>query len=127
MNRPITLKPADNDLRSSSTVEDRKLFVGMLNKQQTEEDVRKLFSSFGFIEECTILKGPDGLSKGCAFVKFSSHEEAQNAIQAMHGSQTMPVSFTFFEFWGCRGGSISNLVLTKKFLDQELAENQVAH
>lgn len=98
MNRPITLKPADNDLRSSSTVEDRKLFVGMLNKQQTEEDVRKLFSSFGFIEECTILKGPDGLSKGCAFVKFSSHEEAQNAIQAMHGSQTMPVSLHFLNF-----------------------------
>lgn len=95
MNRPLQVKPADNDLRahtSGPTVEDRKLFVGMLNKNQTEDDVRKLFASFGYIEECTILKGPDGHSKGCAFVKFSTHEEAQNAIQAMHGSQTMPVS-----------------------------------
>lgn len=29
---------------------------------------------------------------GCAFVKFSSHPEAQAAITSLHGSQTMPVS-----------------------------------
>ncbi|XP_014245447.1 CUGBP Elav-like family member 4 isoform X12 [Cimex lectularius] len=99
MNRPIQVKPADSENRG-----DRKLFAGMLSKQQTEEDVRQLFAPFGTIEECTILRGPDGTSKGCAFVKFSSHIEAQAAINSLHGSQTMP-------------GASSSLVV--KFADTE--------
>ncbi|XP_033149521.1 CUGBP Elav-like family member 4 isoform X4 [Drosophila busckii] len=88
MNRTLQLKPAENESRSEHL--DRKLFVGMLSKLQTEDDVRQIFHPFGNIEECTILRGPDGASKGCAFVKFGSQQEAQSAITNLHGSQTMP-------------------------------------
>ncbi|XP_069506746.1 CUGBP Elav-like family member 3 isoform X8 [Ambystoma mexicanum] len=100
MNRPIQVKPADSESRG----EDRKLFVGMLGKQQTDEDVRKMFEPFGNIDECTVLRGPDGTSKGCAFVKFQSHAEAQAAISTLHGSRTLP-------------GASSSLVV--KFADTE--------
>ncbi|XP_012994066.1 CUGBP Elav-like family member 3-B isoform X2 [Esox lucius] len=105
MNRPIQVKPADSEGRG----EDRKLFVGMLGKQQSEEDVRRLFETFGQIEECTVLRGPDGASKGCAFVKFSSHTEAQAAINSLHGGQTMPCV--------CPQGASSSLVV--KFADTD--------
>jgi hypothetical protein len=87
MNRPLQVKPADNE---SNRGEDRKLFVGMLSKQQTEEEVRDIFKAYGPIEECTILRGPDGNSKGCAFVKLSTTEAAQAAIGGLHGCRTMP-------------------------------------
>jgi RNA recognition motif-containing protein len=35
----------------------------MLNKNMTEEDVRKMFKEFGQIEECTVLR-EDGKSRG---------------------------------------------------------------
>uniref|UniRef100_A0A671PPW4 CUGBP Elav-like family member 3 n=1 Tax=Sinocyclocheilus anshuiensis TaxID=1608454 RepID=A0A671PPW4_9TELE len=99
MNRPIQVKPADSEGRG-----DRKLFVGMLGKQLSDTDVRKMFEPFGSIEECTVLRGPDGASKGCAFVKYQSNAEAQAAISTLHGSRTLP-------------GASSSLVV--KFADTE--------
>ncbi|KAB0395002.1 hypothetical protein E2I00_001438 [Balaenoptera physalus] len=80
----------------------------MLGKQQGEEDVRRLFQPFGHIEECTVLRSPDGTSKGCAFVKFGSQGEAQAAIQSLHGSRTM-------------AGASSSLVVKLADTDRERA------
>ncbi|XP_038842021.1 CUGBP Elav-like family member 3 [Salvelinus namaycush] len=99
MNRPIQVKPADSEGRG-----DRKLFAGMLGKQQSDADVRKMFEAFGSIEECTVLRGPDGTSKGCAFVKYQNNVEAAAAISTLHGSRTLP-------------GASSSLVV--KFADSE--------
>lgn len=61
----------------------------MLSKKLCENDVRTLFSGYGTIEECTVLRDTAGNSKGCAFVTFASKQSALSAIKALHQSQTM--------------------------------------
>ncbi|KAJ0175789.1 hypothetical protein K1T71_008948 [Dendrolimus kikuchii] len=84
MHHPIQMKPADSENRN-----ERKLFVGMLNKKLSENDVRALFAGHGAIEECTVLRDAQGQSKGCAFVTFVSKQAAIAAIKTLHHSQTM--------------------------------------
>jgi len=83
----MQVKPAVSETKT----EDRKLFIGMLSKKLNEEDLRVMFSPFGTIEELTVLKNPDGTSKGCSFIKYANRLQAQNAIRKLHGSQTMEV------------------------------------
>ena len=47
-----------------SLFSERKLFVGMVSKKYNESDVRVMFQSFGTIEECTVLRDTNGVSKG---------------------------------------------------------------
>ncbi|XP_068132189.1 CUGBP Elav-like family member 2 isoform X17 [Hyperolius riggenbachi] len=115
MHHPIQMKPADSE--KSNAVEDRKLFIGMVSKKCNENDIRVMFSPFGQIEECRILRGPDGLSRGCAFVTFSTRAMAQNAIKAMHQSQTME---------GCSSPIVVKFADTQKDKEQRRLQQQLA-
>ena len=56
----MQVKPAVSEFKT----EDRKLFVGMLSKKINEDELRLMFSPYGSIEDLTILRTPDGNSKG---------------------------------------------------------------
>lgn len=68
---------------SHSLFAERKLFVGMLSKKFNEQEVRQLFAGYGNIEECTVLRDQNGQSKGCAFVTFSTKQNAMAAIKVI--------------------------------------------
>ncbi|KAH9421810.1 CUGBP Elav-like member 2 [Dermatophagoides pteronyssinus] len=84
MHNPIQMKPADSENK-----QERKIFIGMLSKKYNETDVRQMFTRFGNIEECLVLRDSKGNSRGCAFVTFSTKQCAINSIKTIHNSMTM--------------------------------------
>ncbi|XP_046898760.1 CUGBP Elav-like family member 1 isoform X10 [Hypomesus transpacificus] len=114
MHHPIQMKPADSE--KNNAVEDRKLFIGMISKKCNENDIRLMFSPYGQIEECRILRGPDGLSRGCAFVTFTARQMAQSAIKSMHQSQTME---------GCSSPMVVKFADTQKDKEQKRMAQQL--
>uniref|UniRef100_A0A8C5CD45 RRM domain-containing protein n=1 Tax=Gadus morhua TaxID=8049 RepID=A0A8C5CD45_GADMO len=114
MHHPIQMKPADSE--KNNAVEDRKLFIGMISKKCNENDIRLMFSPYGQIEECRILRGPDGLSRGCAFVTFTARQMALSAIKTMHQSQTME---------GCSSPIVVKFADTQKDKEQKRMAQQL--
>jgi cold-inducible RNA-binding protein len=65
-----------------------KLFVGNLSFNTTENSLQDAFAQHGTVLEANIMMDRmTGRSRGFAFVTMSSPEEAQKAIEAMHGAQ----------------------------------------
>lgn len=60
-----------------------KLFVGSIPKEATEDNLRDVFRQFGVIDELVLMK-ENGISKGCAFIKFRQKEDALLAIRALN-------------------------------------------
>lgn len=67
-----------------------KLYVGMLCRKSTEDDVKRMFEQYGPVKEVYLMRNKDATnsSKGCAFIKFTSREPATRAIQALNGVVT---------------------------------------
>lgn len=53
----------------------------------TEEELNKVFSKFGPVKECNILKREDGKLVGCAFVQYDKVNHAAKAIHHANGKE----------------------------------------
>ena len=63
-----------------------KLYVGNLPFSVTNEELKKLFASYGEIEESTIISDKfSGRSKGFGFVTFSDNADGKKAVSEMNG------------------------------------------
>ena len=66
----------------------KKLFVGSLSFNSTEDSLRNLFAEAGTVESVTIIMDKfSGRSKGFGFVEMSSEEEAQKAKEMFNGKE----------------------------------------
>jgi len=65
------------------------IFVGNLSFSATEEDVKKLFESFGPVSLVSIKKKSGKNSRGFGFLTMPDESQAQAAISALEGKDFM--------------------------------------
>ena len=66
----------------------KKLFVGGLAKNVSEEDLRELLASFGDVDEANVVYDREtGQSRGFGFASFFKDEEADAAIADLDGQE----------------------------------------
>lgn len=62
-----------------------KLYVGNLVYAVTEEELKEMFGQYGEVVECKLITDfRTGRSKGFAFVKFSTVEDATRAMEQLN-------------------------------------------
>ncbi|CAG7859759.1 hypothetical protein BRARA_I00204 [Brassica rapa] len=81
----LQVKYADGELERL----EHKLFVGMLPKNVSEAELLSLFSKYGAVKDLQILRGAQQTSKGCAFLKYETKEQALSAMDAINGKHKM--------------------------------------
>jgi len=66
----------------------KKLYVGNLSFDASEDDLRQLFEPHGTVESAKVATDRDsGRSRGFGFIEMSSDSEADSAINALNGVQ----------------------------------------
>ena len=66
----------------------KNIFVGNLDFQASEEEVRQMFQAFGQVDRVSIMTDRDtGRSRGFGFVEMANPEEADKAIAAINGKE----------------------------------------
>lgn len=65
------------------------LYVKNLDDSISDDKLKELFSEFGTITSCKVMRDPNGISRGSGFVAFSTAEEASKALTEMNGKMVV--------------------------------------
>ncbi|MBU2595886.1 RNA-binding protein [Patescibacteria group bacterium] len=66
----------------------KKLYVGGLSYDTSEDTLKKTFAEVGTVETAVVINDRDtGRSKGFGFVEMSTEEEAKKAIETLNGKE----------------------------------------
>ncbi|KAG1363951.1 polyadenylate-binding protein 2 [Cocos nucifera] len=61
------------------------LYLKNLDDSIGDDKLRELFSEFGSITSCKVMRDPNGVSRGSGFVAFQSPDDASKALAEMNG------------------------------------------
>jgi len=65
----------------------KNIFVGNLDFNTSEDEIRQLFQAFGQVDRISIMTDREtGRSRGFGFVEMANAEEGDKAIAALNGS-----------------------------------------
>jgi len=67
----------------------KKIYVGNLSYNATEDSVREAFAQFGEILSVRLITDSTGRMKGFGFVEMASAQDAAKAIEALNGYSFM--------------------------------------
>lgn len=66
----------------------KNIFVGNLDFNTSEEELRRLFEAYGQVDRVSIMTDRDtGRSRGFGFVEMANAEDGDKAIAALNGTQ----------------------------------------
>ncbi|KAJ9175294.1 hypothetical protein P3X46_013864 [Hevea brasiliensis] len=65
------------------------LYIKNLDDSISDDKLKELFSSFGTITSCKVMRDPNGISRGSGFVAFSTPDEASRALMEMNGKMVV--------------------------------------
>jgi cold-inducible RNA-binding protein len=63
------------------------IFVGNLDYETSEDELRHLFAAYGPVDRVSIATDRSGQPRGFAFVEMASAEDADRAIAELNGTQ----------------------------------------
>ncbi len=65
----------------------KNIFVGNLNFNTSEDELRQMFAAYGQVDRVSIMTDRDtGRSRGFGFVEMANNEEGDKAITALNGT-----------------------------------------
>lgn len=73
--------------RTGPIEEGRECYVGNVERNAREEDVKELLGAYGVVESVRVLRKPNGVSKGAAFVVFTTKEAAASAAAGLNNKE----------------------------------------
>jgi len=85
---PVAAEVAHAQIAHSEAIRLKNIFVGNLDFNTSEDELRKLFEVHGQVDRVSIMTDRDtGRSRGFGFVEMTSAEDGEKAIAALNGTQ----------------------------------------